>query len=77
MKLGIPEFTVNKKIQSSYCCSACEGTGEKRREWRNKVLISKCDKCEGDGRILNTTNTEVPLIEALEEMGIVLLYQCR
>lgn len=73
MRLGIPEFTVNMKVQRSYPCPQCDGTGQKRREFRNKIFITKCKKCHGEGRLINTVTTEIPLTEALDQMGFEII----
>lgn len=76
MKLGIPEYTVNEKVTSSYICPECEGTGRKEEKVRKRIYVSKCKKCQGEGRVFNHINTEVPFIkalEAMEEMGLIVI----
>lgn len=63
------EYTVLKRFETFQHCPYCEGTGENRHSFRNRVFVNKCVKCGGTGNLVHVISEEVPLSEALAELN--------
>lgn len=65
-----PHFTINLKTVKYSICDSCKGSGRKEFKFRQKIYISDCGVCQGEGRIAHVVNQEYPLEDALRELNI-------
>ena len=63
------EFVVLKKSYTYQDCTNCNGSGKLTRLYRKMEFVHDCPICRGEGRQRFAITEEVPLVEALIEIG--------
>jgi DnaJ-class molecular chaperone len=67
-------FKVIKETWAWIACQNCKGAGVKTSTFRGQKFTNTCSRCGGTRREKKVHRTEVPLVEALKELGTARAY---
>lgn len=64
-------FLIKKETFVFRQCSSCSGSGRRKRQFQGRKLDEACPTCKGTGKEKHIHSTEVSLMEALRESGLI------